>query len=73
MLNWFKQTSYSSSKYINSFGVKIIKIIEEIKELDITIEEMIAIKLINDLSSLFETFLTILNQKARDNNKLLDL
>ena len=30
---------------------------------------MITIKLMNDLGSLFETYLTILSQKARDENK----
>ena len=53
VLNRLKQTSYSSSKDINSLGVKIVKILEEIKELDITMEEMITIKLMNDLDSIF--------------------
>ena len=53
--------------------MKIIKILEEIKELDITMEEMVTIKLMNGLGSLFEIYLIILNQKIRDNNKLPNL
>lgn len=34
---------------------------------------MITIKLINYLSSLFKTNLTVINQKARDDNKLSNL
>lgn len=34
---------------------------------------MITIKLINSLASLFKIFFIMLNQKTRDNNKLLDL
>ncbi len=36
-------------------------------------EEMVTIKLINGLGSSFETYLTMLSQKARDDNKLPDL
>lgn len=53
--------------------MKIIKILEEIKELDITIEKIVTIKLINGLYSLFETYLIMLSQKARYNNKLPNL
>ena len=53
--------------------MKIVKILEEIKELDINMEEMVTIKLMNDLGGSFETYLTMLSQKARDENKLPDL
>ena len=36
-------------------------------------EEIITIKLINSLGSLFDTYLTMLSQKARDDNKLPNL
>lgn len=36
-------------------------------------EKMITIKLMNSLGNLFETYLTMLNQKARNDKKLLDL
>ena len=71
--NQLEQTNYSLSKDINNLGVKIVKIPEEIKELDISIEEMITINQMNGLSSSFETHLTMPNQKARDDHKLLDL
>ena len=73
VLNRLEQTNYSSSKDINNLGVKIVKILEEIKELDISMEEMVTIKLMNGLGSSFETYLTMLSQKARDDNKLPDL
>ena len=36
-------------------------------------EDMVTIKLMNGLGSSFKTYLTILSQKARDDNKLPDL
>ena len=60
-LNRLEQTSYSSSKDMNNLGVKIVKILEEIKELDITMEEMVTIKLMKGLGSSFETYLTMLS------------
>lgn len=53
--------------------MKIVKILEEIKELDMIMEKMITIKLMNSLNSLFKIYPIILSQKVRDNNKLLDL
>ena len=53
--------------------MKIVKIFKEIKELVITMEKMVTIKLMSGLGSLFETYLTILIQKARDDNKFSDL
>ena len=73
VLNRLEQTSYFLSKDINSLGVKIIKILEEIKELNIIMEEMITIKLISGLGSLFKTYLTMLSQKTRNDNKLSNL
>ena len=73
VLNRLEQTNYSSSKDINNLGVKIVKILKEIKELDITMEEMVTTKLMNGLGSSFDTYLTMLSQKARDDNKLPDL
>ena len=73
ILNRLKHTSYSLSKDINSLGVKIIKILKEIKELDITMEKMVTIKPMNGLGSLFKIYLTMLSQKARNDNKLPNL
>ncbi len=36
-------------------------------------KEMVTIKLMNGLGSSFETYLTMLNQKPKDDNKLSDL
>lgn len=48
--------------------MKIVKILEKIKELEFTMEEMLTSKLMNGLGSSFETYLTMLSQKARDEN-----
>lgn len=53
--------------------MKIVKILEEIKKLDIIIEKIVTIKLINGLDSFSEIYLTMLSQKARYNNKLPNL
>lgn len=53
--------------------MKIVKIQKEIKELNISIEEIVTIKLMNVLDSLFKTYLIILNQKAGNDNKLPNL
>lgn len=41
--------------------MKIVNILKEIKELDITMEKIVTIKLINKLGSLFEIYLTMLS------------
>lgn len=53
--------------------MKIFKILDEIKKLDINIEEIIIIKQINCLVSSFETYLIILSQRTRNENKLPNL
>lgn len=68
VFNKLKQINYSSSKNISSLGIMIVKILKKIKKLDINIEEIIAIKLINGLDSLFETYFIMLSQKARNKN-----
>lgn len=73
VLNRLQQISYSSSKDINSLGIKIVKIVEEIKELDIIVEEIVTIKLMKGLGSLFKTYLIMQNQKAKDDNKRSNL
>lgn len=70
VLNRLKQTNYFLSKDINSFDVKIVKILDKIKELDINIAKMVTIKPINGWGSLFEIYLTIFSQKPKDKNKL---
>lgn len=61
IFNRLKQINYFSSKDINNLDVKIVKILEKIKKLDITIKKMVTIKLMNNLSSLFEIYLTLLS------------
>ena len=69
---WIQIDKNSSSKNINIISVKIIKILGKIKESDINIEEIVTIKLMNNWGSSFETHLTILNPKAKYENKISD-
>lgn len=73
IFNKLEQTNYFSSRNISNLGIRIVKILDKIKELDITMKEIITIKLINSFSSLFNTYFTILSQKTGNENKLSDL
>lgn len=73
VLNRLKQINFFSSKNVNNLDVKIVNILEKIKKLDITIEKMLTIKLINSLYSFFKTYLTMLSQKDKNDNKLPNL
>lgn len=53
--------------------MKIIKILEKIKKLNITMEKMVIIKLINCLSNLSKIHLIILYQKTRNENIFFNL
>lgn len=68
-----KQATDFSSKDIGKLDIRIDKILDKFKGLDITIEEIITIKLLNSFGRLFETYLTILIQKAKDKYKLPDI
>lgn len=48
-------------------------ILEEIKDLKISIEEYVTIKVINSMGSGFDTYDTVLNEQARKEKKLPDL
>lgn len=61
VVNRLEQTIYSLSKDINSLSVKIVKILEEIKQLNINMEKEVIIKLMNSLDGSFEIYLTMLS------------
>lgn len=69
----FKQINYFLGENINTPGMKIVKILKKIKKLDITIEKMVTIKLINNLSYLSKIYFIILSQNVRNNNKFFNL
>lgn len=73
VMNRLEETSYASCKDIPELQVKINKIQEEIKDLEITLEDYITIKVLNGLGEKFETWVTLLSQKARDDSKLPSL
>lgn len=69
----FEHYNYISNKNIYKVFIRIVKNLEKIKKLYITIEKIVIIKLINCLNSFFKTYFTILNQKTRNNNKFFNL
>jgi hypothetical protein len=68
-----KETSYASSLNVSDFDRKMCIILKEIKNQEITIEEYVTIKIINFMSSEFDTYMIILNDRARKKKKLSDL
>ena len=72
-LNRLEQISYADSKSISSFGHKLQNSAKEIKELNITMDESLVIRALNSLGPAFETYVAIINEKARSEEKLPDL
>lgn len=54
----FDQTNYSLSNNINNLNIKIVKIFKKIIKLNITIEKMVTIKSMNNLSVYLKTILS---------------
>ena len=73
MMNRFEELSYIDEKSIEILISKIIIIKSKWKNLKITKDELFVLKLFNILSSSFETYLIILNEKARKDENLLNL
>ena len=63
----------SKCKSMVDFTTQMYKFAEEVKEIGITIDEYLTIKTLNSLSSQYETSVTLLSQKARDETKLPSL
>ena len=72
-MNRFEELSYTDEKSIGALASKIIVIKSEWKDLKITEDELFVLKLLNILSSSFETYLIIFNEEARRDENLLNL
>jgi len=68
-----KETSYADSIDVSDFGRKMRIILKKIKNQQITIEEYVTIKIINFMSSEFDTYVTVLNDRARKKKTLSNL
>lgn len=73
ILNRLEEGSYASSKDMQDFGLRMKILLEEVDNLNITIKEWVLIKIINSLGPTFETYVTVLNKKARTEKSLPDL
>jgi len=68
-----EETSYANSIDVPDFDRKMRFILKEIKDQGITIEEYVTIKIINSMSSEFDTYVTVLNESARKKKALPEL
>ena len=55
------------------FGLTMKTILEEFQDAVITIEDHVTVKVINSLSPKFKTYITVLNEKARNKKTLPNL
>ena len=72
-MNRLKETDYASFFNISDLDRKLRTILKEINDLKISMKKYVTIKLINCLSSEFETYVIVLNEQARKNKKLSEL
>ncbi len=73
LLNRLKETSYVNLIDVSDFDRKMRFILKEIKNQEIIIEEYVTIKIINFMSSEFNTYVTILNESVRKKKMLSKL
>lgn len=73
ILNRLQEASYASSKNMSDFGLTMKTLLEELNDASITIQDHVTVKIINSLGPKFETYVTVLNEKARNKKKLPDL
>ena len=73
IMNRLHAITLISSKDMQNYEIKIEKIEEEITQLNITMKEFLIIKTINELKSRYESWVMLLSQEARKENKLFIL
>lgn len=73
VLNRLEEARYETSTGIADLERSINVVLEDIEEQNITMKEYVTIKVINSLGPGFETYVTVLNEQARKENKLPDL
>ena len=70
ILSVLDQLFYSSYKNVKKYRVKITKILADLKKLKMSIENMIIMKIMNDLEITFTTYITILNENTQNNKNM---
>ena len=73
VLNRLEEAHYETSNGIADLESSINVVLEDIEEQNITMKEYVTIKVINFLGPGFETYVIVLNEQARKENKLPDL
>jgi len=68
-----KETSYVNLIDVSDFNRKMRFILKEIKNQEITIKEYVMIKIINFMSSKFDTYMIVLNESVRKKKTLSEL
>ncbi len=58
---------------MSDFGLTLKTLLEELNNSAITIQDHVTVKIINSLGPKFETCVTVLNEKARNEKVLPDL
>ena len=72
-MNKFYAITLILSKNMQNYEIKIEKIEEKITQLNITLKEFLIIKTINELRSRYKSWVMLLSQESRKENKLFTL
>ena len=67
--NRLEEINYEKCKSIEEYGSLVRDIKAEITDMALTVEHIVVLKLLNGLGSSFNTYLTILNEQARREDK----
>ena len=67
--NRLEEINYEKCKTIEEYGSLVRDIKAEINDISLSVEQIVVLKLLNGLGSSFSTYLTILNEQARREDK----
>ena len=67
--NGLEEINYEKCKTIEEYGSLVTDIKAEITDISLSVEQIVVLKLLNGLGSSFSTYLTILNEQARREDK----
>lgn len=71
--NRLDEIDYQKCKSIEEYGSLVRDIKAEINDISLSVEQVVVLKLLNGLGSSFSTYLTILNEQARRDDKFPSL
>ena len=67
--NRLEEINYEKCKSVEEYGSLVRDIKTEITDISITVDQIIVLKLLNGMGASFSTYLTILNEQARREDK----